>query len=114
MNAFRLSPEASQDIIEIYEYIAQDSIEAAERVRMELLDAMRGLAQMPGKGHRREDLTKWPVLFWTVRSYQNHLPAWRRASRYSRCATREKKHSTNFEEEIKQSSFVRLIQLCMT
>ena len=70
MSAFRLSPEASQDIIEIYEYIAQDSIEAAERVRVELLEAMRGLAQMPGKGHRREDLTKWPVLFWTVRSYQ--------------------------------------------
>src|SRR5271163_5159981 len=68
MSAFRLSPEASQDIFEIYEYIAQDSVEAAERV--ELLDAMRGLAEMPGKGHRREDLTKGPVLFWTVRSYQ--------------------------------------------
>ncbi len=63
MNAFRLSPEASQDIIEIYEYIAQDSTEAAERVRVELLEAMRGLAEMPGKGHRREDLTKGPVLF---------------------------------------------------
>jgi len=25
---------------------------------------------MPGKGHRRTDLTKRPVLFWTVRSYQ--------------------------------------------
>jgi plasmid stabilization system protein ParE len=37
MIAFRLSPEASQDIIEIYEYIAQDSFEAAERVRVELL-----------------------------------------------------------------------------
>jgi len=70
MNAFRLSPEASQDIIEIYEYIAQDSVEAAERVRLELLEAMCGLAEMPGKGHRREDLTKRPVLFWTVRSYQ--------------------------------------------
>ena len=70
MNAFRLSPEASQDIIEIYEYIAQDSMEAAERVRLELLEALRGLAEMPGKGHRREDLTKGPALFWTVRSYQ--------------------------------------------
>lgn len=70
MNTFRLSPEASQDIIEIYEYIAQDSVEAAQRVRLELLKAMRGLAEMPGNGHRREDLTKGPVLFWTVRSYQ--------------------------------------------
>jgi len=70
MNAFRLSPEASQDIIEIYEYIAQDSVEAAERLREELLEALRGLAEMPGKGHRREDLSKRPVLFWPVRSYQ--------------------------------------------
>lgn len=69
MNAFRLSPEASQDLIEIYEYISQDSFEAAERVRLELLEALRGLAKMPGKGHRREDLTKRPVLFWPVRSY---------------------------------------------
>ena len=51
MTAFRLSPEASQDLNEIYEYIAQDNVDAAERVREELLEAMRGLAEMPGKGH---------------------------------------------------------------
>ncbi len=70
MNAFRLSPEASQDLTEIFEYIAQDNWEAAERVRVELLEAMRALADMPGKGHRREELTKLPVRFWPVRSYQ--------------------------------------------
>jgi plasmid stabilization system protein ParE len=70
MTAFRLSPEAAQDLIEIYEYIAQDNVGAAERVRIELLEALRGLAAMPGKGHRREDLTSHQVLFWPVRSYQ--------------------------------------------
>ena len=70
MSAFRLSLEASQDLIEIYEYIAQDNVDAAERVRLELLEAMQGLAEMPGMGHRREDLTRSPVLFWNVRSYQ--------------------------------------------
>jgi plasmid stabilization system protein ParE len=70
MTTFRLSPEASQDLAEIFEYIAQDNADAADRVREELLEAMRGLAAMPGKGHRRVDLTKRPVLFWTVRSYQ--------------------------------------------
>lgn len=70
MTTFRLSLEASQDLVEIYEYIAQDSVDAAERVRLELLDAMEGLAEMPGKGHRREDLTKRTVRFWTVGSYQ--------------------------------------------
>jgi plasmid stabilization system protein ParE len=70
MTTFRLSPEASQDLAEIFEYIAQDNVDAADRVREELLEAMRGLAAMPGKGHRRVDLTKRSVLFWTVRSYQ--------------------------------------------
>ncbi len=70
MTSFLLSPEAAQDIIEIYEYISQDNREAAERVHLELLAAVRGLAQMPHKGHRRDDLTGHPVLFWSVRNYQ--------------------------------------------
>jgi len=70
MTSFRLSPEAAQDLIEIYEYIAQDSLEAAERVRLELLEAIRKLAQTPGMGHAREDLSKRQVLFWPVRAYQ--------------------------------------------
>jgi plasmid stabilization system protein ParE len=69
MSRFRLSPEAAQDLTEIYEYIAQDSIEAAERVRAEIHQELRSLAEMPGKGHRREDLTAQAVLFWPVRSY---------------------------------------------
>ncbi len=70
MTTFFLSPEASQDLIEIYEFIAQDNLEAAERLRVELLKALRGLTAMPGKGHVREDLTTRDVLFWPVRSYQ--------------------------------------------
>ena len=70
MMHFRLSPEAFQDLTNIYEYIAQDNLEAAERVRTEIYDAILGLTAMPGKGHRREDLTRQPVLFWPVRSYQ--------------------------------------------
>ncbi|MGH9327171.1 MAG: type II toxin-antitoxin system RelE/ParE family toxin [Terriglobia bacterium] len=62
MSRFRLSPEATQDLTEIYEYIAQDNIGAAERVRAEIYDALSGLAAMPGKGHRRADLTAQPVL----------------------------------------------------
>jgi antitoxin ParD1/3/4/toxin ParE1/3/4 len=57
MNGFRLSPEATRDIEDIWEYIARDSIRAARRVRLGLLAACRRLAQHPGLGHRREDLT---------------------------------------------------------
>lgn len=69
MPPFLLSSEAAQDLTEIIEYIAQDSEEAAERLRVRLLDAMRLLSQMPGQGHRREDLTSHDVRFWPVGNY---------------------------------------------
>ena len=69
MNGFRLSPEVARDIEDIWEYIARDSVRAARRVRLGLLAACRRLAQHPGLGHRREDLTDKPVLFWPVYSY---------------------------------------------
>ena len=69
MNGFRLSPEAARDIEEIWEYIARDSVRAASRMRQELLAACRRLAQSPRIGHRRQDLTDKPVLFWSVYSY---------------------------------------------
>jgi plasmid stabilization system protein ParE len=40
MSRFRLSAEATQDVTEIYEYIAKDSIEAADCVRTEIYDAL--------------------------------------------------------------------------
>jgi antitoxin ParD1/3/4/toxin ParE1/3/4 len=69
MNCFQLSPEAAQDIAEIWAYIAGDSMQAARRVRLELLAACRRLAQHPGIGHRRQDLTDKPVLFFPVYSF---------------------------------------------
>jgi plasmid stabilization system protein ParE len=59
MSRFRLVREAADDLTEIYDYIAErDNVNAAERVRQELLEAMRLLSQMPGlgalmAGHRR-------------------------------------------------------------
>ena len=70
MRRLRLSPDAAQDLSEIYEYIAQDSVDTAEGVRTGIYDALRGLVMMPGRGHRREDLTTQPVLFWPVQPYQ--------------------------------------------
>ncbi len=65
MKRFRLSPEAAEDITEIWEFIAQDNLDAAERVRRDIYDAIKGLVEIPQKGHTREDLTEAPVLFWT-------------------------------------------------
>jgi len=45
-------------------------VDAADRVRNDVFEAIVGLTTFPGKGHRREDLTRQPVLFWPVHSYQ--------------------------------------------
>jgi len=49
--------------------IAADNIDAADRWVEKLFDAFEALGQMPGMGHRREDLTSCPVLFWPVGAY---------------------------------------------
>jgi plasmid stabilization system protein ParE len=69
MKRFKLSPEAAQDIREIWAYIAADNIKAARRVRLQILDACQRVARNPGIGHSREDLTDKPVLFWPTGSY---------------------------------------------
>lgn len=69
MNAFLLSPEAAQDLIDIWEFIARDNIDSADQVCEELQEAIQGIAEMPEKGHLRADLTDKPVRFWPVRSY---------------------------------------------
>jgi len=42
---------------------------AARRVRLQIFDACQRIAKNPGIGHKREDLTDKPVLFWPVGSY---------------------------------------------
>jgi antitoxin ParD1/3/4/toxin ParE1/3/4 len=69
MKRFQLSVDAARDIREIWSYIAKDNIKAARRVRLRICDACQRIAELPGIGHRREDLTDKPVLFWRVDSY---------------------------------------------
>jgi len=68
MKRFKLSPEAAQDIREIWAYIAADSIGAARRLRLQIFDACQRVACNPGIGHSREDLTDKPALFWPTGS----------------------------------------------
>ena len=64
-----LSADADLDLDGIWEYIAADSIDAADRWVGKLFDAFDALAHMPGMGHKREDLTDYPVRIWPVGSY---------------------------------------------
>ncbi len=67
--SFHLHPEAAQDLTEIWEFIAEDSLLAAGRVREEILAAIRKLVPFPFQGHARPDLTRRPLRFQLVRGY---------------------------------------------
>lgn len=69
MSGYILSTDAALDLDNIWEYIAADSIDAAGRWIEKLLDAFEALARTPQMGHKREDLTAYPVRFWPVGSY---------------------------------------------
>lgn len=69
MSKFVLSEGADLDLDEIWEYIAQDNIDAADRWINKLFNAFESLARSPGMGHTRKDLTEHEVLFWPVAAY---------------------------------------------
>lgn len=69
MARYLLTEPATADLQEIKDYIAQDSVSASRKIIGELKKAIRGLAEMPGKGHNREDLTEQAVFFWPVNNY---------------------------------------------
>ena len=66
---FALHPLAAQDVADIWEHIADDSPQAARRMREELLVALRALVPFPNVGHHRTDLTSRPLRFIVVREY---------------------------------------------
>jgi plasmid stabilization system protein ParE len=69
VTGYVLSADADCDLDEIWEYIAADSLDAADLWIGKLFDAFEILGQTPGLGHRREDLTTAAVLFWPVGAY---------------------------------------------
>ena len=66
---FVLTPQARADLLEIWNYISEDSPENADRVLERLYAAFTRLAETPGMGHHREDLADPRHRFWTIFSY---------------------------------------------
>ena len=65
-----LAPEAALDLAEIWHYVRRKaSLEMADKVESVIRDRLVFLAATPGGGHRREDLTDEPVMFFPVYSY---------------------------------------------
>jgi len=69
MPACILSKSAYQDLEEIWEYIAAENPKAANGVIEKIKAAFSKLTEMPGIGHKRADLTHYPVLFFAVYHY---------------------------------------------
>jgi len=69
VTGYVLSTDADLDLDDIWEFIAADNVEAADRWVGKLFDAFEALSRTPRMGHTREDLTDYPVLFWPVGNY---------------------------------------------
>jgi len=74
---YLVAPEAEDDLRQIWRYLLEEaSLAIADRIQSELIDAFERLADFPGKGHKRSDLTARDVLFFSVYQY---LIVYRRA-----------------------------------
>jgi toxin ParE1/3/4 len=69
MRKLLVRPQARLDLLEIWHYIAADSIQNANRIGERLDAAIRDLPRMPGKGHARADVPNPSYRFWTVKPY---------------------------------------------
>ena len=69
MSEFVLHPGAVADLEEIWEYLAADNLEAADRVLEEIHETIQSLVPFPYVGHSRPDLTSRSIRFQTVREY---------------------------------------------
>jgi plasmid stabilization system protein ParE len=69
MSQYEFHPEAAIDLDEIWDFIAEDSLDAADKVIGDILDAVEALVSSPRQGRRRPDLTGCPLRFAQVRDY---------------------------------------------
>ena len=75
MRSYQLSPEALQDLQNIWDFIAEHSSSAADKLEDDFFAAFEKLARSPGLGHTRADLADLNLRFWPTRNY---LIAYRR------------------------------------
>ena len=75
--SFVLTPEAEDDIFEIWQYIASDSPRGADRVEEAIYAACAFLAKSPHAGRARPEVTRLPARFWPVQQFPNYVIIYR-------------------------------------
>lgn len=73
MAAFRLTPDAIEDLDVIWSFIFKDSPAAADAVEKEIRSGCAMLAMNPLMGSVRHDLTVLPVRFWSIPRHSNYI-----------------------------------------
>ena len=66
---YRILRRADKDIEAICNYIAQDNVDAADRLDERLHAIIQVLAEFPKMGHRRADVSAPEYLFWVEGNY---------------------------------------------
>jgi plasmid stabilization system protein ParE len=66
MTGYDFHSEAALDLDEIWDFIAEDSLDAGDKVIEEILAAIDALLPFPNQGHKRPDLTSRPLRFTVV------------------------------------------------
>lgn len=86
MSAYILHPKAYIDLDDIWEFIAEDNLDAADCVREEIYETIKGLVPFPHQGHRRPDHPACTVLNGAQFSYRlcSRRKAVSHSSRYPR------------------------------
>jgi plasmid stabilization system protein ParE len=69
VTGYDFHPEAELDLDRIWDFVAEDSLDAADRVVADLLGRIDALVPFPHQGHRRPDLTSRPLRFAIVHEY---------------------------------------------
>jgi len=70
VKSYVVAPDAEDDLKQIWRYLLGEAgLATANRIQGELVDAFEGLADFPGKGHSRHDLTRHDVFFFSVYRY---------------------------------------------
>jgi plasmid stabilization system protein ParE len=77
MSRYVLTPLAIADIFQIWSYIAQDNIQAANRVEDAIYDACEMIAENPSVGHSCAGITTRFLRFWTLVRYSNYTLVYR-------------------------------------
>lgn len=71
MSAYVVAPAAQDDLLIIWHYYAEEvgDPDLADRMVGEIVEAFHRVANTPGIGHFRSDLSEEPLRFWAVRKY---------------------------------------------